>query len=139
MRDKIVFFIAGGVLVLLTFLIDKTDKTVAQVSNETTTLDTVIIKGRLTIGDKGNQIVLESHKDASYIVLESKGSSVYIRTSPDDSLMHLGKGFDDKDLQGLLLSTGINDMGETRSLIHIRDDKGFKLIPSDGKSVSVKE
>ena len=128
MREKIMFFVCGAIIATLAFIIGQVSNPQAQETKTVTTFEEVIIKGKLTVGDGVNKILLEPKSDKCAIIVNSGGKAVAIYAQPDAAAVVISTNITDTiKLDGIHLMTEERN-GRTQSVIHVKDDTGRKMI-----------
>ena len=134
MKDRIVFFTIGAVVVMLSFFIANMVNESKPVEDKNPTFETVKIMGTLTIGNKDSYIILQSKENESNLLIDSKGSSVLITTRPDESSIMLSKEIGEFINIGALLQSEQRPYGKSESSLVIKDTNGQNVIRSTEKN-----
>ena len=136
MRDKIIFFCIGAIVVILSVYIgnlvakESQSTTTTTEADKTATFDTVIVKGKLFIGNEDNFILLESDKDKSNIIIDSKGSNIIISTDSKSSAIMLSKQLDEFTNIGAVLTQQQRQQGNLITHFKLKDSYGENVIRS---------
>lgn len=62
MKTKIIYFTLGAITVIISILIGRSTTLTAQDDKSIATFDTVVVKGKLMVGNNDNKIVLEGNE-----------------------------------------------------------------------------
>lgn len=134
MKDKIVFFILGMLVIVIVLVITNTvNNPVAQV--DTQAFENVIIKGKLIIGNKDNNITLENKDGSSQIIISTSGCGIALTADDENALVILSNEKIVENIKGLpdgisLFTSKDRKIGQSNSLIYLTDDKGKKIMRS---------
>lgn len=137
MKERIVFFIAGAIVVILTISIYHYNMgiiksiTTSEADSENVAFDTVLVRGKLVVGSGENSITLENvENDTTNIILESKGSVIFITTNIKGSSITMGKQIGEFTNPGVLLTQQQRPQGNLVTHLWLKDSKGENLIRS---------
>ncbi len=130
MKDKIVFFILGMLVITAVIITERVNSPVAQV--DTQVFENVLIRGKLIIEDGDNRITLENKDGASNIIIDSKGCGIALSAKEDNATVLVINDIQDKGKLGIpkgiaLYTTRDQATNEKGSLIYMQDDKGMKI------------
>lgn len=132
MKDKIVYFSIGAIVVLFSVIILNlmNEKPQTPEMNLNPIFDSVTIKGTLVIGNEENFIMLEGDKEASNIIIDSKGSNIVISTNPKGSTITLSKHLGENANIGAMLTQQQRPQGNLVTHFMLKDSKGVNVIRS---------
>lgn len=133
MKDKIIFFTIGAVIVLISVyagnvVFTEEETTDTDTEDKNPTFDTVIIRGSLIVGNKDNYIILQNEKDTNNIIMESKGSVISIETNPKGSTITVGKDLGQNLNIGAVLTQQQRPQGNLVTHFLLKDSYGAKVI-----------
>jgi len=131
MKDKIVFFALGAIVVLLTVNITKITNTTAQNEKDDKVFENVLIKGKLIIGNENNKILLEGTETTADIIIDSKGSGISIYSKPDISAILITNDTHNTKNIGTLITSYKKKNGENDTFIRMKSDKGERIIDAE--------
>lgn len=132
MKDRLLFFGIGAVVVMLTALVlDARNESKLKPDNMNPTFESVTITGSLVIGkNKDNFIVLETNSRGASLIIDSEGSTVLISTNSDQSSITQSKKIGEFVNIGSAMSVKHLPYGKMESHIVIRDTRGQNIIRS---------
>lgn len=127
MKDKIVYFSIGAVVVVFSvIMIDLIagKPTTAQMDFKNPIFDSVMIKGKLIVGNKENYILLEGDKEKTNLIIDSKGSAVLILTTSEGSSISLSKSINGIPEMGAVLQQNQKAFGDLESSLMLLEKNG---------------
>lgn len=132
MKDRIVYFSIGATVVIILVIITNlmNEKPQMPKVNTNPVFDSVTIKGTLVVGNKDNFIMLEGNKGKSDIIIDSKGSTIVISTTPNDSTITLSKQLGEFTNIGATLTQQQRPQGNLVTHFVLKDSKGVNVIRS---------
>lgn len=131
MKDKITFFILGVMIASLLTFVGRVNNPTAQVDEDVKVFDTVLVKGKLYVGNKDNKIVLEGDDNGTNLILNSNGSTVSIFTRPKISAILISNDVKNKNNNGAFLTSWEKANGDTDAHIRLKDGNGERLLVTD--------
>lgn len=130
MKDKIIYFALGAIVVLLTVILTKATDTTALDDLNYRVFENVLIQGKLIVGDNESKIVLDGRKDNANVIIDSKGSGIYILSKPNHSSITVTSDIRDL-MNGAHISSFKEVNGDTDTYIQLKDSKGEKTISTN--------
>lgn len=127
MKDKIVYFSIGAVVVVFSvIMIDLIAEkpTTAQMDFKNPIFDSVMIKGKLIVGNKENYIMLEGDKEKTNLIIDSKGSTILILTTSEGSSISLSKSINGIPEMGAILQQNQKAFGDLESSLMLLEKNG---------------
>ena len=128
MRDKIIYLVLGIIIASLSISIAKINTPNIEADDGEQIFESVTIKGKLTIGEGQNQIILQSKDDGCQVIVIAERSGVAIIANPDHASLLVSKELGDKNLIGILLNSLKTEGGNHDTIIRLKDGKGEKTI-----------
>ncbi len=128
MKDKITYLVIG-LLIAFSIMLQINNPKNSNADNESAielgngTLNNLIIRGTLTVGEGNSKITLENRNGNSTVIIQSNDTTVTLQARPDEAIVHLTPR---------ILAERINGIGLTASEKDYKISSNMLLIDSEG-------